>query len=367
MSQHYDEKTKKWYYTGKYRDLLGNRHDYKKRGFRTKKEAKAAEELFLQKIKGGYGRIRFDALTALYNEEMKKTLKASTLVGYEVVQRHYMAPYFKDRFIDSITTLDVSRWSEYCAGLKKDNGEPRCGPGYIKNQFLILVAMFEFAVDHDLIKKNPCNGTTWYQDPNALPEEEPSKDNYWEVEEYKTFIKTVEDLNHKEIYETLFCTGLREGELVALTWNDVDFENKKIKISRTWSSSTLKFTSPKSKNSVRCIDIPARLVDMLKQRYARCKKIDGFSKKYYIFGDVELTPTWKLRSWLETDIQTAGAKRITPHGLRHSHASYLLSNPLVSEALVAERMGHGVETLRKTYAHIYEKHRNTMVDLLEIL
>lgn len=367
MSQHKDSATGKWYYTGKYRDILGKRHDYKKRGFNTKKEAKAAEELFLQKLKGGYGRIRFDALTEIYNEEMKKTLKASTLVGYEVIQRHYMAPYFKDRFVDTITTLDISKWSEYCAKLKKKNGEPRCGSGYIKNQFLTILAMFDFAVDHDFIKKNPCNGTTWYHDPNAVAEEEPSKNNYWEIDEYNRFIATVEDIEHREIYQTLFLTGLREGELVALTWNDIDFKNKKIKITRTWSSSTHQFTSPKSKNSFRTIDISSKLTDILQCRYERKKKLDGFNKSYYAFGDISMIETWRLRDWLNKDISQAEIRRITPHGLRHSHASYLLANPMINEALVAERMGHGVETLRKTYAHIYDKHRSNMINLLEFL
>ena len=58
------------------------RHDYKKRGFNTKKEAKEAEDAFLLKIKGGYGRIKMNALIKLYHEEMKSTVKGSTLVGY---------------------------------------------------------------------------------------------------------------------------------------------------------------------------------------------------------------------------------------------------------------------------------------------
>ena len=54
-------------------------------------------------------------------------------------------------------------------------------------------------------------------------------------------------------------------------------------------------------------------------------------------------------------VKKSCVKRITVHGLRHSHASYLLSNPTISELLIADRLGHSVEMLRSTYAHIYEK------------
>lgn len=52
------------------------------------------------------------------------------------------------------------------------------------------------------------------------------------------------------------------------------------------------------------------------------------------------------------------------HELSHSHASYLLSNPILSEQLVADRLGHTVKTLRETYAHVYKKHRKILDDYI---
>ena len=76
MSQHKDKVTGKWYYTGKYRDMLGKRHDYKKRGFATKKEAKDAEITFLQKLKGGYGRISLRILQSYITRRSQNRKKA---------------------------------------------------------------------------------------------------------------------------------------------------------------------------------------------------------------------------------------------------------------------------------------------------
>ena len=367
MSQRKDKKTGKWYYTGKYRDILGNRHDYKKRGFNTKKEAKAAEELFLQKIKGGYGRIKFEALTELYNQELAKTRKGGTVKSYQSLQKNFLLPYFSGQFIDAITPLAISKWSEHCASLKKENGELRCSPGYIKNQFLLLYGMMSFAVRHKLLKENPCESTTWYQDPNALAEEPPSKDNYWEIETFYDFMETIEDPFWNDLYEIMEGFGLRIGELCSLRFSKILFNKNQIKIDSTYSSTIRTINSPKSVNSTRILDGTDYHMRILRRRYEEAKKLDGFTKDFFVFGGIKLIRPDIIRSQLEMDIIKAGPqyKRITPHGLRHTHASHLLSNPLIPEQLIAERMGHSVEVLRKTYSHIYEKHRDNMIMYLE--
>lgn len=367
MSQHKDSATGKWYYTGKYRDLIGKRHDYKKRGFNTKKEAKEAELLFLQKIKGGYGRVKFEVLTDIYNQEIEKQKKGATVKAYGSMQKHYLLPYFEGKFIDKITPLDISKWSEHCAGIKNKDGTPKCCPGYIKNQFLLLYGMFSFAVDHKLLSENPCKSTQWYQDPNALPTDPPSKDNYWEIETFYDFMETVEDPFWNDLYEIIEGFGLRVGELCSLTYSKIHFRSNQIKIDCTYSNSIGKINSPKSENSKRLLKGTDFHMEILKKRYDAAKKLDGFSKSYYVFGDIKHLLPETVRAHLELDILAAGEdyKRITPHGLRHTHASHLLSNPLIPEQLIAERMGHSIEVLRKTYSHIYEKHRQNMILYLE--
>ena len=97
------------------------------------------------------------------------------------------------------------------------------------------------------------------------------------------------------------------------------------------------------------------------------KKLDGFNDNYYVFGDIAITWPGTFRYRFNNDLKNADVKRITIHGFRHSHASYLLSNPMISESLVAERLGHSVDMLRSTYAHIYEKRRTALVEYIEKL
>lgn len=367
MSQHKDSATNKWYYTGKYRDLLGKRHDYKKRGFNTKKEARDAEAMFLQKIKGGYGRIKFEALTDLYNQEIEKQKKGATVKSYRSMQKNYVLPYFEGKFIDKISPLDISKWSEHCASLKKKDGSPKCCPDYIKNQYLLLYGMFSFAVDHKLLTENPCKSTIWYQDPNAVQAPPPSQDNYWEIETFYDFMETVDDPYWNDLYEIIEGFGLRVGELCSLTYSKVLFRTNQIKIDCTYSNSTGRINSPKSENSKRILTGTDYHMKILKRRYDAAKKIDGFSKDYYVFGDIKHVKPETVRAQLAIDILAAGGKyrKITPHGLRHTHASHLLSNPQIPEQLIAERMGHSIEVLRQTYSHIYEKHRESMLFYLE--
>ena len=365
MSVHKDKKTGKWYYTGKYRDLSGERHDYKKRGFRTQREAKEAEEAFLFKIKGGQGRIRLKDLVPLYHEEMSSQIKKSTLYTYEKLERKHILPVFGEWYIDEIKTSDIMKWNKE-KGLTGNKGKPY-SQQYITNLYLHMSGLLTFAVNHKLISDNPCKYGKPYKDPNQVKPKQESEENFWEVDEYKKFISTVDDVDRADRYETLFYTGLRMGELLALQWKHYDPVNRKLSVKGSLSANIGVVTSPKTLNSVRTIDLPKKLNERLKERYSRCSKMDGFNEDYYMFGDVRPRTASPVRRYFQKDIENAGVKYITLHGLRHSHASYLLSNPMLSEAVVAERMGHTIDMLRNIYAHIYDKRRTALTDFIEDL
>ena len=165
----------------------------------------------------------------------------------------------------------------------------------------------------------------------------------------------------------MFLTGLRIGEFCALQWRDVDLINNKLRISKSLSAITTRITSPKTPRSNRTIQLPNRLVEKLKKRYIIVSQLEEFNEDYYLYKDQTYISIATLRRWFNEDVEKSGVKRITVHGLRHSHASYLLSNPLISELLIADRLGHSVEMLRSTYAHIYEKSRKNLIDFIDEL
>ena len=169
-------------------------------------------------------------------------------------------------------------------------------------------------------------------------------------------------MNIKGIFMNLcFLLVYRIGEFCALQWKDVDLINNKLRISKSLSAITSQITSPKTSRSNRTIQLPDRLVEKLKRRYIIVSQQDGFNEDYYFISIAT------LRRWFNADVKKSGVKKITVHGLRHSHASYLLSNPMISELLIADRLGHSVEMLRNTYAHIYEKSRKNLIEYIDKL
>ena len=87
---------------------------------------------------------------------------------------------------------------------------------------------------------------------------------------------------------------------------------------------------------------------------------------YFVFGDIRPMSRTDLARKLEMYINISGVKRITPHGFRHSHASFLIMNG-IDDSLIAERLGHTVAELRKTYAHIYTEKQEKMTAKLDAI
>lgn len=126
-------------------------------------------------------------------------------------------------------------------------------------------------------------------------------------------------------------------------------------------------SSTKTQNSHRTIDISEKIYDQLLIRYNYLKTTSNFTDEFFIFGDKTYTSISTLRKHFNLAVEKANVKKITFHGLRHSLASLLLSNSQIPENLIAERMGHTVEMLRKTYSHVYKKSRKEMIKYINNL
>lgn len=358
MSVKKDAKTNKWYYAGKYRDFTGVRKNYKKRGFATKREAVEAEQIFLATIKGVKGRITVRALTEIYFKEKEKEIRTSTIMRKRSIYRKHILPYFGDAYIDGIKQANVKEWVQAMTdkGLKE---------GTMRSDLAELKALFNYAYNKGYIARNPCAGVRVLRDPNKVADPEAAEENFWEVDEFKRFLEFVDDPFYKDLFSFLFMTGVRMGELVGLQWKHIDFDAKKINIKQSWSKDVRALTPPKTSNSIRSIDIQKPLLAILKRMYGHAKKYDGFSENFFVFGDHNITTYNAIHKRFQRYLNKSDVKHITLHGLRHSHASHLLSNPMISDLLVANRLGHTVEILYKTYAHIYAKRRSVLTDFLD--
>lgn len=147
---------------------------------------------------------------------------------------------------------------------------------------------------------------------------------------------------------TMYYTGLREGELLALTPSDIDFVKKTLTVNKSYQRihGGDMVTTPKTPKSIRTIPIPDGLCACLQEDMPRC---------YGLQRDDRLFPYTKsfLDHEMEYGCKVSGVKRIWVHDLRHSHASLLVEMGC-SPLLIAERLGHEkVQTTMDTYSHLY--------------
>lgn len=183
---------------------------------------------------------------------------------------------------------------------------------------------------------------------------------FWTKEEYLKFSRAIMD---KPIsyyaFQILYWTGIRCGELLALTKADFDLENRKLKISKTYQvvKGEEMITSPKTEKSNRTIDLPQFL----------CNDVQDYFDSLYKIGDnsriFEVTKSY-LHHEMDRGSKTANIKRIRIHDLRHSSCA-LLINLGYSPVEIAERMGHESVTITDRYAHLYPSGQRDMANRLD--
>lgn len=173
--------------------------------------------------------------------------------------------------------------------------------------------------------------------------------SFWTMEEFKLFIDSIMDKQCSyTAFMILYWTGMRLGELLALTPADIDLNKRTISISKSYQRLGKKdvITPPKTPKSKRVITIPEFLTADIK---------DYMDSLYDVKYNDRLFPFTKyfLEHEIQRGIKKSGVKRIRIHDLRHSHASMLIELGF-SPLEIADRLGHEkIETTLNTYSHLY--------------
>lgn len=159
---------------------------------------------------------------------------------------------------------------------------------------------------------------------------------------------------------------MRKGEIHGLRWSDID--GKYISVKRSISQKVKgddRITPPKNKSSIRTLQIPKPLIEILNEHKERCKIFDGFSEENYICGANKPLRDSTIQKRNIKFAQLAGIKTIRIHDFRHSHAS-LLANEGINIQEVARRLGHSdVEMTWNTYSHLYPREEERAVAVLD--
>lgn len=363
---------KKNYYQiyGRYTDFNGKPKRYKKTigKMKNKKEAQKYDRAYRESLMESISTMTFDELVEQYTiRSHTMNIKESTLVGDEGYYRNHLKEYFGNKDIKEITPNTIEIWKVEMMKKRKPSGEHYSAAtlNHAKN---VLSKYLSYAERMQLINYNPCSKVTKFSNPNEIKKDDSLK--FWEVDEFNTFMEYVDDPYWIDVFTFMFQTGLRQGEMFALQWNDIDFKKQKISVTKTVTYKTKQsgyaITPPKTSNSIRKVDMTEDVYNILKERFASQKKKDGFTMKYFVFGDIKPLSRRKLSDNLDKYISLANVSRITPHGFRHSHASVLI-HAGIDDSLIANRLGHTVSELRKTYVHIYDDMKEDMKSKLKLI
>lgn len=351
-----------FYFDVYYNDSFGNRKEKKSKYFKTKKEALEAERDFLNKINTSDFDDKTISFEDVYKEWLKikeKRLKSTSYYSLEKRCNLYILSYFNKFKLHSIRMNNIN---DFIDGLKNKN----IGMEYVNKIIGHLRELFNYAKDNYNFDYRIANNIIPYK-LDVTQKIRESEWNYWTYEEFSSFIENVDNEYYYLIFNFMYYTGMRMGEVIALKWNDIDFKRKEVRINKSFtnkvSGKKWDIIDPKTTNSVRIIDLDDETLKLLKTHYNNEKKIYNFNDDMFVFGNQKhLSPT-TLTRWLNKYIELSEVKKITLHGFRHSHVSFLIHLGLDSRD-VAERIGDTVQVVEKTYYHMFPNKKKNTVNML---
>ena len=343
-----------WYVMARYVNWKGERKQKCKRGFATKKEAQEWERMFQLQNSSDLD-MSFEAFTELYIRDVKNRLKENTWLTKEHIIRTKILPFFGKLKISEISTKEIITWQNEMLAYRDEKKKPY-SQTYLKTLHNQLSAIFNHAVRYYELRSNPAAKV------GNIGSEEHREMLFWTGEEYKKFAFEMMD---KPVsfyaFEMLYWCGIREGELLALTPADFDFDKETVTINKSYQRLHGEdvITTPKTKKSNRTIKMPHFLCEEMQEYLGM---LYGLKKKDRIFT---VTKSY-LHHEMDRGAKAAGVKRIRIHDLRHSHISLLIDMGF-SAVAIADRVGHESIEITYQYAHLFPSKQTEMAKRLDDL
>lgn len=369
------QKTKdgrQWRFKVYYHNTEGKLVPYTSKRFLLEKEAKAEERVFLMNRDAPVKK-KFDVVSNDYFKDAEKKIRESTLLTYYSQYKNNILPYFKDKYIDEISVMDIENWKNKL--IDKKIKISTCNQYYV-----VFKEIFSFANRKYELNYNPVALSGRFKKRNDQVIETKNKLRYIVYEEYCKLINVIhEDLYHC-FFLTLYFTGMREGELQAITWNDIDFNRKVIIVNKTLSTNTKsgRYKITATKNSLnREITMSKILYNELKRYKNIVMKYGDFNEKWFVFGNGDFLSAYQMKKHKDNYFIEAGLEKniITIHEFRHSHVSLCINEYIKSGQtdstkfflMMSQRMGHSLRVMQETYMHLFPSVQDKIIDLLDNL
>lgn len=303
--------------------------------------------------------LTFSKLFKEYDKYIKLSLKPDSYRKVNNIYINHIMPYFKDLKVKDANFSIYINWLEeidkkgYSASYNSD----------IRGHMITLLnhAMTFYGLENNILSNI-----------KVFNKRKTNKQeiNFWTYEEFKSFISKVDEELYYTLFTTLFFTGTRIGECLALTWNDL--KNDYITINKTIAKEKDKnrnniITTPKTPSSNRNIQLDNYTLLLLNKLKEQQKTIPGFNNNWFIFGGSKTLSRTTIDSRKTKYTQLANIKKIRLHDFRHSHATFLLSYG-VPITVISKRLGHkDVTTTFNTYIHFIPCDEDKAINLINNL
>lgn len=369
------EKTKdgrQWRFKVYYHNTDGKLVPYTSKRYLLEKEAKAEERVFLLNRNTPVKK-KFDVVADDYFKDAEERIRESTLLTYYSQYKNNILPYFKNKFIDEIQVVDIEKWKTKL--INKNIKVSTCNQYYV-----VFKEIFTYANRKYELNYNPVALSGRFQKRNDEVIETKNKLRYIVYEDYCKFINVIEDSLYHCFFLTLYFTGMRKGEIQALTWKDIDLYRRTIKVDKTISFITKnnKYKITATKN---CLNREIKMSNILFEELSKYKEIvkqyKDFNESWFVFGNGDVLTDYWIEKKKDEYFELAGLKDklITIHEFRHSHVSLCINEYLKSGAndstkfflMMSQRMGHSLRVMQEVYLHLFPTAQDKIVDLLDNL
>ena len=325
-------------------------------GFKTKKDAQRAyEKRSVERldpkeiIEKKEDETLISDVVYSYLDYAKQAMKESSYVATESRIRLHILPHFERVKLSELTPKRIMSWQQELAA------QGLSAP-YIDTIRTSFVAVWNYTAAYMDIGRNPFPLVKPPRDDSPVREVQ-----FYTLDQWKKFISVVDDPTYHLFFSLLYYTGMRRGEAECLTPQDFDSNLNTIRINKTLtrkSEEAWKVTTPKTKSSIRTVAIPESLAVELMVYMA------SNGRHPFIWGEEPLRGRTTDRRWkMYQDL--AELPHIRLHDLRHSHASFLLSQG-VSIVAVSHRLGHkSTQQTLDTYSHMMPSEEDQILRVLD--
>ena len=352
---------RQYFFRIKYKDIFGKIIDYSSSKFKSHKEAELAEAEYRIKINKHEINRSNPTFDEIFNEwyqyHLKEVKKQSAMKDYNLYKHLYYIGSVR------INDYDIQKHNQLLFNLDKE-------PISIlyKNKILALLRLLiKYSNKFYNTSDNMIKFINNYKDVNK----EKKEMDFFTYDEYLKFDSVITNHNWHTFFEMLYFLGLRQGECLALTWNDIDFKNNKISINKTLTSKikgeNYTISTPKTKNSTRILPLPKNVLNDLKKCLNSVSKYKDYSKEWFVFGNTIPFKETTIQNHKNEYCKLAELKQIRIHDFRHSCAS-LLINKGASITLVSKYLGHSkVSITLDVYSHFYRSELENITEMLDNL